>query len=315
MIVSGIGFLIFMIMFVVWKSTLGEWIGMVTLGIMYYMAFTSVNVALIRVSGKKANQWVALGHANFGIGALIAPLIIRVLSVDIYLYGAFLFLAVSAVCYYIPNPEHSEEDSTIPKEQQKPKIEGTYNLHLVASLMIFLNMGITLTVPAWFPSYAIMEGVADKEASTIYGTIYWTMNTSFKLLTALWTASALYKLNFYFRAALLNGVVCLLLHYTGNYDYSSYAGTILYGISNSSTFAMLLALPGEYGIFFNSEHTATMMISTNLSSGVISGIAGIMMEYDPVSLLVGLFALSIFLFLLLDKFTQGLEILSKSSGR
>lgn len=78
------------------------------------------------------------------------------------------------------------------------------------------------------------------------------MNTSFKLLTSVWTATASYKLNFYYSASLIIGVLCLLLHYTDNYDYVALLGSFLYGAAFSSTFALLLSVPGEYGIYFKS---------------------------------------------------------------
>lgn len=116
--------------------------------------------------------------------------------------------------------------------------------------MIFLNMGAVLTVPSWLPSYAILSGVADKDKSTIYGTIYWSMNTAFKLLTSAWTATASYKLNFYYSVSLINGVLCLFLHFTEDYGQVALFGSFLYGATFSSTFALLLSAPGEYGIFF-----------------------------------------------------------------
>jgi hypothetical protein len=92
-------------MFVKWQSTFGEWVSMILLGIVYYLAFTCVNIALLKVSGKKAGRWVTLAHGNFGIGALLSPLLIRISGINSYLYSSILFLGVSALCYYFPNPE------------------------------------------------------------------------------------------------------------------------------------------------------------------------------------------------------------------
>jgi hypothetical protein len=163
---------------------------------------------------------------------------------------------------------------------------------LIISVAIFLNMGIVMTVPTWLPVYAVMEGVADIEDTTIYGTLYWTTNVLAKMAMAVWSANSTHKITAVLTTTLGCGLICLILQYLGAFGAVVNFGIIIYGFSISSGFGLLLSLPNQYGIVFKPDQTANIMMWTLLAYGILTGLSGWLMKAEPVLLIYWLLLMS-----------------------
>ena len=69
-----------MYLFVQWETWLGEFLSLAFFGGGHYGTLTVANICVLSLSQKKAGVWVILVNALFGVGALIAPQVIRFLS-------------------------------------------------------------------------------------------------------------------------------------------------------------------------------------------------------------------------------------------
>ena len=93
-----------MIMFVEWDSRVAEFASLAIYGGGHYGALTVANICVIAITQKKASIWVILINALYGVGALIAPQIIRFIDLECYFIYAGLFLVLCGLCLIFPTP-------------------------------------------------------------------------------------------------------------------------------------------------------------------------------------------------------------------
>lgn len=98
-----------MVLFVQWNLRIVEWVCIMFIGWAYYWSFTCNNMSLLSIAKHKAGQWMPLGHAFFGVGALTVPQIIRLLDLDTYLYLCPLYLISAGVAMYVPTPKDDND--------------------------------------------------------------------------------------------------------------------------------------------------------------------------------------------------------------
>ena len=79
-VIWGLSNAILMVIFVNWTTWWGEFLTLAFLGGGHYGTLTVSNICVLSLSQKKAGVWIILVNALFGVGALIAPQIIRFLS-------------------------------------------------------------------------------------------------------------------------------------------------------------------------------------------------------------------------------------------
>ena len=103
--------MIFMIAFVEWKTTLGEFISFSVIGGGHFTIFTATNICVLRVARQKAGDWLPIVHGVVGIGALSSPLLIRILEIKAFYLVAGVYFVFSVLC--LCNPAPFEEDSEL----------------------------------------------------------------------------------------------------------------------------------------------------------------------------------------------------------
>jgi hypothetical protein len=91
---------IFMIVFIKWNTGVGEFISFAVFGAGHYAVLRSINICLLENS--KANAWIPMTHAMFGVGALASPLLINLLNMEVYYIMAFFCAVFSLLCLYLP---------------------------------------------------------------------------------------------------------------------------------------------------------------------------------------------------------------------
>ena len=112
-----------LVIFINWETTTGGFLSFFVLGAGNYMYLTIVNILILRVAGKKASSWVPFTHAFFGVGGLLAPLLIplienHVFSVLAAVEIALLFLLAK---YKTPEEESNIETSNL-QQDYKPSV-------------------------------------------------------------------------------------------------------------------------------------------------------------------------------------------------
>ena len=90
----------------------------------------------------------------FGVGALLAPLVIRFMAVDSYYTFAALNLLMSLLFLYYSPPQHHSSINTNKNGIKKKGVSD--GLVVLIGLAFFLEVGIEMTVTGWFPSYAVL---------------------------------------------------------------------------------------------------------------------------------------------------------------
>ena len=113
-----------------------------------------------------------------------------------------------------------------------------------------------------------------------FTSIFWTLNSLFRFVFGFLKASDTFKFTTLILGLLSSGIICALLALCRFPAAASYLCSILYGITMSNLFPLLLSLPSEYNIYFNGSQISNMMVSTTISSGVFSSLTGLLMKWD-----------------------------------
>ena len=101
-----------LVIFMNWETTTGAFFSFFALGAGSYMILTIVNILILRVSGKHASSWVPFAHAFFGLGGLIAPLLIPIIENHVYTALAFveITLLILLINYKTPEENNNNEN-------------------------------------------------------------------------------------------------------------------------------------------------------------------------------------------------------------
>jgi len=151
-------------------------------------------------------------------------------------------------------------------------------LSILFSLVFFLDVGVEFTASGWFSSYAVLTNSMDKSNATICGTLFWTVSTLFRFITAVSSFKCSTKLNMFIRGTVFCGVVFMGLNMMGAYKITAILGSIGFGISCSAVFPLLMSVPSEFKLRFRSEQLSTILFTPFLSSLFLTGITGELMN-------------------------------------
>ena len=77
------------------------------MGAVSFISKAVVSICLLEISGDKAGSWMPFAQGMFGLGALLAPLVLRFTAVDSYYIFAALNLIMSLLFLYYPSPQHN----------------------------------------------------------------------------------------------------------------------------------------------------------------------------------------------------------------
>ena len=111
---------------------------------------------LLEVAGDKAGSWMPFAQGMFGVGALLAPLIVRFMAISSYYAFAISSLLMSLLHFCYPAPEHNEHGKDSKGKNADKKKDASGRLVILIGVALFVNVGIEITAAGWFPSYAVL---------------------------------------------------------------------------------------------------------------------------------------------------------------
>ena len=141
------------------------------------------NTLLIWIHGKGVSPFMVGLHFFFGVGALIAPLVVGLTirtSGDIiwaYWILASICLPLSVLFFTLRSPEH-----TSGFEKRDSKSNGGLLVVLI-TVFIFLHVGAELSFGGWIYSYAVSLNLADETSAAYMTSLYWGSLTLGRLVS------------------------------------------------------------------------------------------------------------------------------------
>jgi len=141
------------------------------------------NTLLIWIHGKEVSPFMVGLHFFFGVGALIAPLVVGFTirsSGDIiwaYWILATICLPLSALFCILRSPEHS---GGLEKESSK---SNSGLLVMLITVFIFLHVGTELSFGGWIYSYAVSLNLAGETSAAYMTSLYWGSLTLGRLVS------------------------------------------------------------------------------------------------------------------------------------
>ena len=111
---------------------------------------------LLEIAGSKAGSWMPFAQGMFGVGALLAPLVVRFMAISSFYAFAISSLLMSLLHFCYPAPEHSEHGKDSKEKNADKKKDASSRLVILIGVALFVEVGVEITEEGWFPSYAVL---------------------------------------------------------------------------------------------------------------------------------------------------------------
>jgi fucose permease len=140
------------------------------------------NALLVRLHGTRVGPLMTAMHSFFGIGALVAPLIVAqttlfgYASVDSYFVLAVLLVPIAAFTIRLPNQVYQS-----PSKRAKRGIRDRRFVFLVA-LFLFLYVGAEVGFAGWIFTYAIEQKLTAMVTAAYLTSLFWGALTAGRVL-------------------------------------------------------------------------------------------------------------------------------------
>ena len=148
---------------------------------------------------------------------------------------------------------------------------------------MFFYLGIEITFGGWISSFATITKVTDKEGATVFPSIFWIFMTLFRILLAFAPGTSNTKLKILILASISSGVISILIIYSGHEELACYISSMLYGLSLSSIYPLILTFPIEAGLNLEDKQISNIVMAGVISEGVLTMSVGWMMKYFHVN--------------------------------
>ncbi len=206
-------------------------------GIAVSILIVGTNTLIVLIHKSKLDMWMNGMHLCFGIGALLSPMAVTYVLlkygniVNAYRLFAILILVSGIYGLTIKSPVFKCE--TIQYKKEVP-----WSSIIFFGMLLFLYVGSEVSFAGWIYSYVLAIHNSAKEFAGIITSSFWIAFTVGRLisvpLSSRLTAFQILLINY-------AGSVCgLILVYYSQSLYLIASGTILFGLSMSSTFPSLL---------------------------------------------------------------------------
>jgi hypothetical protein len=81
------------------------------LGFFFYFMMITINICLVRAApAGEIGMWVGYSHGAYGVGALVAPLLVPIFEIKIFIILAILFLILAPFFYFLSSPSDFEAE-------------------------------------------------------------------------------------------------------------------------------------------------------------------------------------------------------------
>ena len=202
------------------------------------------NTLLIWIHGKGVSPFMVGLHFFFGVGALIAPLVVGLTirtSGDIiwaYWILASICLPLSVLFFTLRSPEH-----TSGFEKRDSKNNGGLLVVLI-TVFIFLHVGAELSFGGWIYSYAVSLNLADETSAAYMTSLYWGSLTLGRLVSV-FVALKMKTSNILLVDLAGCILAVLLLLAFPKYSLASWIATAILGFSVAAILPSSLTYAGE----------------------------------------------------------------------
>ena len=156
MSICGIYTALMMSLFILWESFFGETFTFLSIGGASFVTVSINSFCLLEISGSKAGSWMPFAQGMFGVGALLAPLVVKFMAISSYYAFAISSLLMSLLHFCLPAPEHSEHGKDNKGKSVEKKKDASGRLVILIGVALFVEVGVEITAAGWFPSYAVL---------------------------------------------------------------------------------------------------------------------------------------------------------------
>ena len=201
------------------------------------------NTLLIWTHGEKAGPFLNGLHFFFGVGSLVAPLLLArvlVLTGDIH----WLFWIFAIVCapmaawlWFLPEPKHAVTG------EQKSAAFPVLPVVLIVILFL-LYVGLELGFGNWIYTYALTLGLETEITAAYLTSVFWGSFT-FGRLVGVWVSTRLRPATILFADILGCAVSAAIVLLWRESSTALWIGTFGLGLSMASMFPTFLLLAGE----------------------------------------------------------------------
>ena len=198
------------------------------------------NTLLVWTKGRQAGPFLNALHLCFGIGALVAPLLVnRALAWSDGVGGAFAVTAVPTVLAAVVLFTRS---SPTPVDAEGHDSGGHAPRRLLAALAMFffLYVGVEVGFGGWVYTYAQEIHLGGENGPAALTAVFWGSFTLGRLLSV-WVAQRLPAAGLLSGSCLLAVGAALVLVVADGAGPAVWAGTVLFGLGTAPQFATMIA--------------------------------------------------------------------------
>lgn len=197
-------------------------------------------------------RWLSLCHSCFGIGSIVAPIVVRFFSKYSYIVAAVcIIITVPVYLCVLKSSEEKEEEKKKTEEEQigggQIEVLNLKEVSTWASIFLganfFIFHGIETINGGWISSFVTMSGAADKKTAAYFATAFWVTYTCTRLVNTFIHASVSSKLKRLNELGVVSAIVCLLIYLSKMNLVAAEFCALFQGISVAGVFSLTLAIP------------------------------------------------------------------------
>jgi FHS family Na+ dependent glucose MFS transporter 1 len=231
------------------------------------------NTLLLWTHGKKAGPFLNGLHFFFGVGSLIAPLLLaRVLLITgdihwLYWALAIVCIPVAILLWFLQEPNHEYGDSEKGSGTVFPVVPV-----LVMTVLFFLYVGLELGFGNWIYAYALTLHLETVITSAYLTSAFWGAFTFGRLL-GVWISTRLRSKTILFIDIIGCAVSIAVIMLWKDSRAALWVGTIGLGLSMASIFPTFLMLAGER-MYMTGAITGWFLVGSGAGSMLLPWLIG-----------------------------------------
>jgi FHS family Na+ dependent glucose MFS transporter 1 len=261
------------------------------------------NTLLLWTHGDKSGPFMNGLHFFFGVGSLIAPLLLAQVLLrtnDIYwLYYSFAALSVPLLIWlwWLPEPLHS-----VHEEQRNNATFPVLPVILVV-LMFLLYVGLELGFGNWIYTYAITLNLGTEVTAAYLTSIFWGSFTLGRLL-GIWVSTRMRAQTTILIDLIGCAISTLVIMLWRDSTTALWVGTFGLGLSMASIFPNIMMLAGER-MQITGTITGWFLVGSGAGSMLIPWLLGQIFAYTGPQLMTTVLLITVVgIFLVLFMFTS-----------
>lgn len=136
-----------------------------------------------------------------------------------------------------------------------------------------------MSYSTWISSYAVLHDLSTKERANLYGSIFWISVTGFRFLFSNVKGSPTTKIKYLGGISIVSTFVCHFFIFNIHGELGLVLMSLLYGLSTSVLFPLLMTIPEEFGYKLTVEEITVFVIWASIGQGSIGLVVGKFMEW------------------------------------